>query len=279
MFAIIFSPAVLALFWMSMIEKKVLLRQIFTAAAMLGFGLILWSGTRSAIIGVLLGIGILWYVFRARIMVLLFALAVFGLVLQIVASGSADVTAISDRLQTVDTGRTELWAYYFPIGLDSPIYGYSVTGIGKAIVGGARANFLDSQGASAVKYGGFHNAYLAMFVQVGGVGVGLLFLLLGLAMRRARQVVFSPDIPLEEKKVYVLPVAIMVVIAIEAIVEDIISATGKGTFVGLAYFSSLILCELHGRRLYEQYVTAKPKNDVDLKNQESLTSEKSSIAT
>jgi O-antigen ligase len=261
-----------------MIEKRELLRQVFAAAAMLGFGLILWSGTRSAIAGVLLGVGILWWVFRTRIMVLVFAIAVFGLVLQIVASGSADVTAISDRLQTVDTGRTELWARYFPIGLESPIYGYAPSGISRAIGGDAIANFLDSQGASAVKYGGFHNAYLAMFVQFGGVGVGLMFLLLGLAMRRARQVVFSPDIPLEEKKVYVLPVAIMVVISIEAIVEDIISTTGKGTYVGLAYFSSLILCELHGRRLYEQYVVAKPHSDVEAKNQEAVTSEESSIA-
>jgi hypothetical protein len=64
-----------------------------------------------------------------------------------------------------------------------------------------------------------------------------------------------------------------------AMVEDIISASGKGTFVGMIYFSALILCELHGRRLYEQYVIATPKNDVALKKQEAVRSEQSSIAT
>jgi hypothetical protein len=61
-------------------------------------------------------------------------------------------------------------------------------------------------------------------------------------------------------------------------VEDLISAAGKGTFIGLAYFSSLILCELHGRRLYEQYVIAKPHSDVEAKNMEAVTSEERSIA-
>ena len=56
MFAVIFTPAILALFWMSMIEKRELLRQVFMIAAMLGFALILWSRTRSAIGGVLIGI-------------------------------------------------------------------------------------------------------------------------------------------------------------------------------------------------------------------------------
>jgi hypothetical protein len=118
-----------------------------------------------------------------------------------------------------------------------------------------------------------------MFMKFGGIGLGLMLLLLGLAMRRARLIIFSSDIPLDEKKLYVLPVAIMVVISIEAIVEDIISTTGKGTYVGLAYFSSLILCELHGRRLYEQYIIDKPSNDVDVKNQEVVILEQSSIAT
>ena len=277
MFAIVFSPAVLALFWMSMNEKKALLRQIFAAAAMLGFGLILWSGTRSAIAGVLLGVGILWWVFRTRIMYLLVVLAFFGLILQIVAGGSSDVTAISDRLQTADTGRTILWARYFPLGLESPIYGYSPTGTERAIVGGSRADFLAGFGVSAA-YKGFHNAYLAMFLKFGGVGVGLMLLLLGLAMRRARLIIFSSDVPLDEKKLYVLPVAIMVVISIEAIIEDIISASGKGTIIGLSYFSSLILCEMHGRRLYEQYVVAKPESDVQAKSQVAVISEESSIA-
>ena len=82
-----------------------------------------------------------------------------------------------------------------------------------------------------------------------------MLLLLGLAMRRAKQIMFSPDVPQDEKKVYVLPVTIMVFISIVAVIEDIISASGKGTFIGLMYFSSLILCELHGRRLFEQAMT------------------------
>jgi len=97
-------------------------------------------------------------------------------------------------------------------------------------------------------------------------------------MRRARLIIFSSDVPLDEKKLYVLPVAIMVVISIEAIIEDIISASGKGTIIGLSYFSSLILCEMHGRRLYEQYVVAKPESDVQAKSQVAVISEESSIA-
>jgi O-antigen ligase len=199
----------------------------------------------------------LWWVFRTRIVYLLFALAVLGLLLQIFLSGNADLAAIADRLQSADTGRTELWATYIPIGLESPVYGYSVSGSSRALAGEGLADLISQLGGSTTRFTAFHNAYLAMFFYFGGVGLGLMLLLLGISIRRAWRVIKSRKIPIEEKKIYIFPATVMVVIAVEALVEDIISATGKGTFVGLMYFCSLIICETHGRRLQEQYEVAE----------------------
>ena len=63
----------------------------------------------------------------------------------------------------------------------------------------------------------------------------------------------------------------MAIIAIQALVEDIISASGKGTLTGLIYFSVLIICEMHGRRLHEEYEVAKPEGSLPVGAAPALT--------
>ena len=99
-----------------------------------------------------------------------------------------------------------------------------------------------------------------MLMQFGGIGLALMLILLVIAMRTSKRVLLSRDVPIEEIKIYVLPAAMMFIIALAAMVEDIISSTGKGTFVGLMYFSSLMICELHGKRLLDEYVRGGVEN-------------------
>ena len=60
-FATIFSVFVVAMFWMSMYEKDQIKQRLFSVFAFVGFGLILWSGTRNATVATLIGVTALWW--------------------------------------------------------------------------------------------------------------------------------------------------------------------------------------------------------------------------
>jgi len=256
-YAVFFSPAVLALYWMGMAEKNNLLRQLFSIVAIVGTILLLWSGTRSATLGLLIGIILLWWVFRTRILVYVFLGACLGLLAQIIgASGDQELQALTERLQnTADSGRFVIWATYFGVFTESPIYGHSLTGVEKYFYSEYLLSLIETIG-SYTRFSGPHNAFLGMAVRFGGIGLVLLLTLIFISLLRARAVLLSNTIPLEEKQAYVLPVALLVLCCIDCMFEDVLSGSGKGTLIGFLFFPSLIICAVYGARLLEKFGTA-----------------------
>ena len=258
-FAVYFSPAVVFMFWMGMNEERNLFRQLFVGAAIAGLVLVLWSGTRSAMLGIVVAVFVLWWVFRTRIFVYIFLAATLGLVAQIVGtSGEEDFQRLVDRLQDggddieSGSGRFEIWASYIEVIVRSPIYGYSVSGVKGQFVSAGLQNFYDNVGLN-IRVSAPHNAYLGMMSRFGFIGLVLLLVPVFIALRRARNVLLAPDIPAYDKRAYVLPVATIVVVCITAFFEDTLGSNGKGTVSAFLLFPALLICEVHGRRLLEQY--------------------------
>jgi hypothetical protein len=256
-YAVFFAPAVLALYWLGMAEKNNLLRQLFSVIAIVGTVLLLWSGTRSAILALLIGLALLWWVFRTRILVYVFLGACLGLLAQIIGVfGDRDIQALTERLQDVtDTGRFKIWSVYFGIFTESPVYGHSLSGISRYFYSDVFLSLIERIGSYAI-YSKPHNAFLGMAVRFGAIGLLILSALIFMALRRARQVIFSKAIPAYEKQAYVLPLALVVLSCVECMFEDVLSASGKGTLIGFLFFPSLIICELYGTRLLEQFGNA-----------------------
>jgi len=253
-YAVFFSPAVLALFWMGMAEKNNFLRQFFSITAIVGMVLLLWSGTRSATLALIIGITLLWWVFKSRIFIYIFLAASLGLLAQIIgASGEQGFQNITERLQDMtDTGRFTIWAVYFEIFTESPVYGHSLSGVTKYFYSEGLLSIIEGSGAYA-KFPKPHNAFLGMAVRFGAIGLILLSALIFMALRRARQVIFSKAIPAYEKQAYVLPLALVVLSCVDCMFEDALSSTGRGTLIGFLFFPSLIICELYGTRLLKKY--------------------------
>jgi len=245
---------VLALFWMGMAEKNNLLRQFFSITAIVGLLLLLWSGTRSATLALIIGITLLWWVFRLRIFIYIFLAASLGLLAQIIGvSGEQGFQDITERLQDItDSGRFTIWAVYFEIFTQSPVYGHSLSGISEYFYSDIFLSLIERAGAFT-RYSKPHNAFLGMAVRFGAIGLILLSALIFMALRRARQVIFSKAIPAYEKQAYVLPLALLVLSCVDCMFEDVLSSTGKGTLIGFLFFPSLIICELYGTRLLKKY--------------------------
>jgi O-antigen ligase len=253
-FGVTYAPFVLCLYWMGMVHKKRLMQQVFTSAALLGTLLLFWSGTRSATGALLCSILVLWTIFRGRILVYLFFGVVFALLAQIVASPDAlDINALYSRLQNTDnTNRLTIWATYYEIILNSPIYGHGLGGMPAQFVSQALADLISSFGGS-VRYIGAHNAYIGLTAKFGVVGLVLFLSLIFHALRRAALVLWSKSVPIEEKKIFVLAPAIVVMICIVMLAEEVIGGRGKGTMYGTIFFANLIICAVQGTRLLNQY--------------------------
>ena len=67
--------------------------------------------------------------------------------------------------------------------------------------------------------------------------------------RMAWKVIFSRLVDIEEKRVYILPVAIMLVVVLEGLFEDTMGSTGKGTVHGLIFGMGIPVVYLYGKRL------------------------------
>jgi hypothetical protein len=252
-FAVFFSPAVLALYWRGMIEKRDLYRQFFTFMAIVATVLMLWSGTRSAALALIISVTLLWWVFRTRLFVYVFAAVCLGLIVQIVGGGGLQIDTLADRLQdTADTGRLDIWAALYEVWLQSPIYGHGVTGANRLAYTEGTMALLDRLGSSARNVDA-HNAYIAIAIRFGAIGLIMLMTLIGIALNTGRRVISSRSIPAEDKQIYAYPLALVVLICCASVFEDAIGSTGRGTVTAFLLYPALIFCTLHGRRLLSTY--------------------------
>ena len=267
-FGVAMAPVSVVLFWRAMSETNPQKAGFFSVMALLSFGLILWSGSRSPTAATIMAVALLWWLFRSRLLVVMLILAVLGAAVQLVLSvgSTGDVGALAERMQTTETGRTLIWARYIKVAIESPIYGYSPSGMKFAIVGGGLADYLASQGAQ-FNVLGVHNAYLGIALRLGLVGLALFMAMLVSAVGRAKRVLSSKLIPEAEKRNYILPVALILVFCFVCMFEDKVPGQGKGTLEGFLLYASIFICQVYGSRLINIYERSggklKPINTVD----------------
>jgi O-antigen ligase len=251
-FSIVYSLFAVALFWLSMHEKRKLIKLTATTFALIGLGLILVSGTRNATVATLIGVGVLWWVFRTRIFTYLIVLAMMGLLVQILLSGNQDLEFLYSRLQSTENTRLDIWALYGNLVADSPIFGYGYSGLSSAVYGDKVIEYASRRGFVNVPQ--VHNYYLGQAVRFGVPGLLIVLGILYVSFRTAWQVIFSAAVSVEDKKYYILPVALLAVIALEGLFEDHIGSTGKGSLHGVLFGSSAYLIVVYGRQLLSEAV-------------------------
>jgi len=254
------APVAVVLFWRAMSERDAQKAGFFSAMPLLSFGLILWSGSRSPTAATIMGVAILWWLFRSRLLLVMLLLAVLGVAVQLVLSvgSTGDLEMLAGRLQSTESGRTLIWAEYILVALQSPIYGYSPSGMKFALIGGAFGNFLAEQNVS-IKVLGVHNSYLGIALRFGFVGLALFMAMLVSAARRAKSVLASKLIPEAEKRNYILPAALIAVLSFVCMFEDKVPGAGKGTTEGFFLYASIFICQVYGARLINIYERAGAK--------------------
>jgi len=255
-FSTAFAPIVVALFWRAMEEKDPRISSFFAVVALIGFTLILWSGSRGPSAATLLGVGILWWYFRSRLLLVMLLFAVLGVIGQLVVSGfSGDIAQILSRMEAANAaegGRLDIWITYIEVAAGSPVYGFAPSGKSFAVIGGALGDYMASHDLS-VKTMGIHNSFLGIVLRLGFVGLTLFLAILVWAMIRARQVLFSKKIPDAEKRIYILPAALMPVITFILFFEDLVPGSGKGPVVGFLLYAAIVICHIYGSKLINLY--------------------------
>ena len=250
------------LFWWSMHDERKLPKQIATVFALIGMALILLSGTRSAAVATIIGIGVLWWVFRSQIFVYLIALAMLGLLAQIILLGNENLEIVASRLQSIENTRLEAWALYANLTMESPIFGYGYDGLKNAVYGEKVFAFYSRYGNINVP--GVHNYYLGLATRFGIPALILSCCIFFLAFRTAWLVVFNRFVPDREKKAYIMPAALLTVVAAEGIFEDSIGSTGKGALHSAIFGTCAYLMIVYGRRLLDEADTRRFEQAAEL---------------
>jgi len=173
-----------------------------------------------------------------------------GLVVQILLSGNENIEFVSSRLQSTENTRLEAWALYAGLTGESPILGYGYDGLRGAVYGQTFVAFVSK--FTSVNVPGVHNYYLGIAVRFGIPALLLSLTICYVAFRTAWQVIFSPIVSSEDKKAYVLPVAMLASAMAEGLFEDTMGATGKGALHGAIFGACSFLVVVYGRRLLYQ---------------------------
>jgi hypothetical protein len=281
-FAVIYVLVVVAMFWMGLAEKNKLLKWMFQLVALVGVGLILWSGSRGPTGALIVAIGLLWWIFRTPILLNVLLFTMIGLIIQIVGlSEQESFGLIAERMEgTVETKETRLriWEGYFKLIFQSPIYGYSVSGLMSAF-------YSDEQLASfgtdryVVSYAAAHNSYVGLAARFGFVATGIFCGLIFMSLRRAKTVLLSKFVPEEQKRIYVLPVAMLLILCITCLTEDTVPGNGKGNTPTLMMFMLMYLCEFVGRKLLHQYPDCELEENDEIYQQSTASPEANSSGT
>lgn len=246
-FAAIYATAVVAMFWLSMYEPRQTRARIFTFFAFVGLGLILWSGARNATVASLLGVAGIWWVMRSQLLVYVLFIAIVGLIGQLVLTGNEEAAMIGNRFKSTDSERFEIWALYLDLFFKSPVFGYGYEGLTPAVYGEKLADALGSFVRLQIPH--VHNHYLAFAVRFGAIGLVLTTAIFFVAIKCSFKVIFNPRIDLEDKKQFVLPAALVAVVAAEGLFEDTMGSTGRGTLHNVIYAMAIPLVYVYGNKL------------------------------
>jgi O-antigen ligase len=160
--------------------------------------------------------------------------------------------ALAARLQDVENTRTVVWLNYLEVAVKSPIFGYAPSQLGFALSGNF-GEYLQSVGFKEIDYTSVHNAYLAIALRFGGVGLLIFLFLLLAAVRKAKQVLDMPEIPADKKDIIILPLVLLLAMSFTQMFEDTLPGSGKGTPIDVMFYLSLFVCHVYGSSLINHY--------------------------
>ncbi len=255
-FAFVFAPFIIAMFWMSMAHKNAQVRTFFLGCSSVGLLLMLWSGSRGPTGSVVMAVGLMWLFFRSRALLVAFFLGALVIATQLIFSLGSNIETgtLVSRLQSADTGRVDLWIELIKVTFESPIFGFAPSDMRYILIAQEKAAYLASLGRDAEGNTAVHNSYLGLALRFGYVGMGLFIMLIALAMKRAYDVLTNDSVPVEEKRIYILPVVLLPAVSFEAIFEDYVPGSGKGTVMSMAFYGSMVISHVYGTRLLNEYV-------------------------
>ncbi len=206
----------------------------------IGAGLIFLSGTRNAILVVLVSVIVLSAAWTKRLLVLSMLSAIGGgILLSVYSESSIQMDGLGERFSKLESStREEVWALAWSYISQRPVLGY---GIGKA--GDVLGQTLETW--EKAEYINAHNAYLGIWLQHGIVGLIIMFIIMISAVWQGLRLLMSARLSVNGKQLLVLPLSILSGLIAGGMFEEYLSSRGSIQQILLGF--SLLLIITFGR--------------------------------
>ena len=220
-----------AMLWLMITEKKMFFKVVLLGCVAIGMVLLALSGTRNALVMLLIAISAFALVWRIKI-ALYFGLG-FIIIAGIISAflhDSHSVSFISERLsETRTSDRQVVWDLSWNYISNRPWVGYGLgrgqDAIDKSLPFWAQLNS--------------HNAYLGIWLQTGIIGLFFVAFMYVVTLVRALKMLLSKKVDRQIKEVLVLPFALLLGLMITGLVEE--NLTSRGSFQQLIWGSSILI--------------------------------------
>ena len=219
-----------AMLWVTITEKKVFLKAILLACVLIGIVLLALSGTRNALLMLLMAISAFALIWRIRL--LLYVGLAFIFIAGIMSAflhDSNSVNYLSERLRgTVTSDRQVVWDLAWNYIGQRPWVGY---GLGRGQEAIDKSLPLWSQLNS-------HNAYLGIWLQTGIIGLFFVALMYLVTLARALKMLLSKKVDSQIKEVLILPFALIAGLMVTGLFEE--NLTSRGSLQQLIFGISIL---------------------------------------
>lgn len=234
-----------AMLWLMITEKKVFLKAVLLTCVVIGIALLALSGTRNALLMILIAISAFALIWRVKILlyVSLSVIIVAG-IMSAFLHDSNSVNFLSERLSgTVTSDRQVVWDLAWNYIGQRPWVGY---GLGRGQEAIDKSLPFWSQLNS-------HNAYLGIWLQTGIIGLFFVALMYLVTLARALKMLLSKKVDRQIKEVLVLPFALLAGLMITGLFEE--NMTSRGSLQQLIWGISILIIGViqmqRNRRLIE----------------------------
>jgi len=250
-FSTTYALFVVSLIWLALAHPSKVMRNVATLFSIIGFGMIVLSGTRNATAAVVCAIILLSITFRSKL--IWYAIGIGGFLavfvfLIINSTTTTEVATDAGRLGTITNTRLDVWTGYALSIPEHPFIGWGPGGHTAAFFGSQLQEFAEIFTGMAFAPA-VHNAILAQAVSYGLIGMGLFLSIFFYAFWHAKTVVLDRErrIPYEYKVALAMPLAILVTIFLEGAFEDNFGTT-RGSVDYLLFYSTALIVGLFSKR-------------------------------
>lgn len=220
-----------AMLWLMITEKKVFFKAVLLVCVTIGIALLALSGTRNALVMLLVAISAFALVWRIKIPLYVgLGFIIIAGIMSAFLDSSHFVNYLSERLiETRTSDRQVVWDLAWNYIGHRPWVGY---GLGRGQDAIDKSLPFWSQLNS-------HNAYLGIWLQTGIIGLFLVAFMYLVTLVRALKMLLSKKVDRQIKEVLVLPFALLSGLMITGLVEE--NLTSRGSFQQLIWGLSILI--------------------------------------